>query len=178
MIIIIIYTYIKYIGLDFSSCITEVDEHQITVQLWDTAGQERYRSMVTAYYQQAHGIIMVYDISNRESFDNLKIWTEMVETKCNDEIKVLLIGNKLDLDSIREVSTKEGKQYAENNNFFYMETSAKENLKNEVGEAFEMIITFLSRKEIIKIENQPIKQTLKPVYIPVENIEIKKTNCC
>ena len=120
--------------------------------------------MVTAYYQQAHGIIMVYDISQRETFENLKIWKEMVDSKCNEKVKVLLIGNKIDLNSIREVSTQEGKKISEDNGYFFMETSAKENLNNEVGKAFQMLISYLAKIEIKKIESEPSKPSLKPVY--------------
>ena len=133
--------------------------------------------MVTAYYQQAHGIIMVYDISQRETFENLKIWKEMVESKCNDKVKVLLIGNKIDLESIREVSLEEGKEVSQENGYFFMETSAKENLKNEVGQAFEMLISFLAKNEIEKISNEPVQSVLKPVYFPAEE-KIKKKNIC
>jgi small GTP-binding protein len=148
------------------------------VQLWDTAGQERYRSMVTTYYQQAHGIIMVYDIANRESFEGLSFWKEIIDNKCSEDTKILLIGNKSDLDTIREISTKEGEELAQKNDYFFMETSAKKNLTGEVGEAFKMIIHHLARKEIEKLpvngySSRP--QSVEPVF-PVDHI--KKTNCC
>jgi small GTP-binding protein len=148
------------------------------VQLWDTAGQERYRSMVTAYYQQAHGVVLVYDISCRESFENLHFWKDLIENKCNEDTKVLLIGNKSDLDSIREVSEKEGQEYAQKYNYFFMETSAKKNMNGEVEKAFELIIGCLARKEIKKIENDPgrLPQPKRPT-VPVEPL-LKKKNCC
>ena len=157
-----------------------MDEHQITVQLWDTAGQERYRSMIAAYYQQAHGVIMVYDIANRESFENLSFWKEIIQTKCNEETKVLLIGNKSDLETIREISTTEGEEFAQKNDYFFMETSAKKNLSGEVGKAFQMIINFLARKEIKKIGLNMIPMRPKEI-LPLEHLDsdnVKKTNCC
>jgi len=134
--------------------------------------------MVTAYYQQAHGVVLVYDISSRESFENLHFWKDLIENKCNQDTKVLLIGNKSDLDSIREVSKKEGEEYAEKYNYFFMETSAKKNFNGEVEKAFELIIGCLARKEIKKLENEPrrIPEPKRPM-LPVEPL-LKKKNCC
>lgn len=138
--------------------------------------------MVTTYYQQAHGIIMVYDISSRESFDGLNFWKDIIEEKCSKETKILLIGNKSDLETIREISTKEGEELAEKHGYFFMETSAKKNLEGEVGRAFDLIINHLARKEIQKLTsdtNSEINayQAKDLNRFPPEE-QLKKKNCC
>lgn len=117
------------IGVSFSCKQVFLDNgNRISVQLWDTAGQERFHSIVPLYYRGACTIIMVYDISSRKSFENVKnYWTR--ESEQSNHLKVYLIGNKKDLETRRKVSYDEGLEFARSKGFDFYETSAKyENL--------------------------------------------------
>ena len=129
------------IGVDFATKTVSIDRKNIKVQVWDTAGQERFKAFSSAYYNGSHAAIVVYDITNRESYENVKNW--VLELKTHLDIKnlvVMLIGNKSDLDSTRVITEEEGRALAEEFDFFFMETSAKKNEANEVSKAFMVII--------------------------------------
>ena len=153
-----------------------MDEYQVTVQLWDTAGQEKYRSVISSYYQQAHGIVLVYDISNRQTFEDLSNWLSIITEKCSKECKILLIGNKKDLNSQREVSEQEGKEFGETHEMFFMETSAKDNTDQSIERAFQSIIDFLGNIYIPKGLESWNKQN-RVTYVPIHQ-QIKEKTCC
>jgi Ras-related protein Rab-11A len=103
-----------------------MDEKDIVkAQIWDTAGQERYRSVTKAYYKGAKGALLVYDISRRNTFENIDNWLIDLRTNGDKDILIILIGNKCDLIDKREVSVEEAQTKAEQYNIAYMETSAK-----------------------------------------------------
>lgn len=121
-------SFITTIGVDFRFRTLPVDESSVKLQIvsaiqWDTAGQERFRTITTAYYRSADGILLVYDKNNRESFEHIDSWMEEVN-RCSAESAVkLLVGNKADL--AREVSTEEGAAKARSYGLQFIETSAK-----------------------------------------------------
>lgn len=94
---------------------------------WDTAGQERFRTITASYYRGAHGIIVVYDITDRESFDNVKQWLNEIAKHGTEGVKVLLVGNKCDLADKRDVSYDEARSFADEHGMPFIETSAKDN---------------------------------------------------
>ena len=97
----------------------------IRATVWDTAGQEKFRSLTSSYYRGTHGIVLVYDVTNRGSFDHVQDWLNEISTYCGeDDCVLLLVGNKIDLES-REVSTAEGEAYARAKGMVFIETSAK-----------------------------------------------------
>ncbi|CAJ2668787.1 unnamed protein product [Trifolium pratense] len=120
------------IGVEFQTQSLEIDSKEVKAQIWDTAGQERFRAVTSAYYRGAVGALIVYDISRRTTFDSVGRWL--------DELKMamMLVGNKCDLDNIRDVSIDEGKSLAESEGLFFMETSALDS--TNVKTAFEMVI--------------------------------------
>ena len=118
-----------------------IEEKNIKLEYWDTAGQERYDSLCSLYYKNTGAAIIVFDITNIKSFDKSKFWVSEVN-KFNSNIYLTLVGNKCDLDDERKISYEEAKNYAEENNIFYIETSAKEN-KN-VSELMDNIIDNIS----------------------------------
>lgn len=128
-----IQNFISTIGIDFKIKTIEIDGMKIKVQIWDTAGQERFRSISKAYYRGSHGIILVYDVTDKQSFNNLKIWinqlNDMKEKPC------IVVGNKLDTDK-REVTHEDAKKIL--TGYDYFETSAKNNIG--VTEMFEYLI--------------------------------------
>jgi len=122
------------IGVEFGARLITVDDLQIKLQIWDTAGQESFRSITRSYYRDAAGALLVYDITQRESFNHLTRWLEEARQNGNPNMTIMLIGNKSDLEHRRAVSTAEGQKFAEDNGLIFMETSAKTSAN--VEEAF------------------------------------------
>jgi small GTP-binding protein len=109
------------------------------LQVWDTAGAERFRTITGNYYRKAHAIIIVYDVTDRKSFVNIAHWLAEVERYCGNDIVRVLVGNKSDCTSDREVAYEEGQTTADARSMLFMETSAKrainvEKLFNEIGQ--------------------------------------------
>ena len=140
------------VGVDFHAKMIKVNGNQIKMQLWDTAGQDRFRAIVKAYYRNAVGGLLVFDITNRESFQSLDEWYEEVMKIAYPHKPVfVLIGNKDDQVKQRQVTREEGLRFARSHNMDYMETSAKSG--HNVEEAFHI----LAEKILSMIENGQIK---------------------
>lgn len=123
------------IGVDYRSrSILLDDRNPIKIQIWDTAGQERFRTLGEAYYRRAHGILLVYDITDQKSFDEIETWVNDVAKYAQPNVVKILVGNKSDLDSTRVVEVKEGQALAKKHNMEFFETSAKQS--QGVEEAF------------------------------------------
>lgn len=127
--------YLATVGLDFFTKDMRFGNKIIRIKIWDTAGTERFRSFATGFYRNAQGILLVYDVNNCDSFDNLKYWLQSIKTHCTEANIIIVIGNKIDLP--REIKKEEAEKYANDNNFKYFETSAK------TGEGIEESITYL-----------------------------------
>jgi small GTP-binding protein len=111
----------------------------VRAQFWDTAGQERYRSLIPSFFAKCDGAILVYDVTNKHSFEKLKNWIDVLQNRVSKDSKLMIIGNKTDLLNSREVSTQEGKDFASSLNIFFYETSAKDNFDKNVDRAFNEI---------------------------------------
>ncbi|KAL9253000.1 GTP-binding protein YPTM2-like protein [Drosera capensis] len=118
-------SYISTIGVDFKIRTVEQDGKTIKLQIWDTAGQERFRTITSSYYRGAHGIIIVYDVTDQHSFENVKQWLSEIDRYASDNVVKLLVGNKSDLTSNRVVSYESGKAFADEIGVPFLETSAK-----------------------------------------------------
>ncbi|CAJ0559903.1 unnamed protein product, partial [Mesorhabditis spiculigera] len=118
-------SYISTIGVDFKIRTIELDGKTIKLQIWDTAGQERFRTITSSYYRGAHGIIVVYDITDQESFNNVKQWLQEIDRYACENVNKLLVGNKCDLTAKRAVETAAAKEYADQLSIPFLETSAK-----------------------------------------------------
>jgi Ras-related protein Rab-1A len=122
-------SYISTIGVDFKIRTIELDGKTIKLQIWDTAGQERFRTISSTYYRGAHAILVVYDITNLESFNNVKKWLTEINKYARENVIVLLVGNKADLaashPALRQVPTERAKQFADNLGINFIEASAK-----------------------------------------------------
>jgi Ras-related protein Rab-1A len=103
----------------------ELDQKTVKLQIWDTAGQERFRTITSSYYRGAHGIIVVYDVTDMESFNNVKQWLHEIDRYAAENVNKLLVGNKSDLTAKRVVSTEQGKEFADSLGIEFLETSAK-----------------------------------------------------
>ena len=129
--------FVPTIGVDFKVKTLTINEKKVKMQIWDTAGQERFRTVVATYFRGAHGILLLYDVTNKDSFKNLESWLIEIEKNAKEKVLKILIGNKCDLTDDREISTEEGKAFALRNGMEFMETSAKMN--TNVTEAFETL---------------------------------------
>lgn len=122
------------IGVDFKTRTTSIGESRVKLNIWDTSGEERFRSVTSGYYRGAHGVIIVYDVTVRESFNNVRYWSDEVNKFAPAEVSTLLVGNKCDLDDTRQVSQEEAARFADELGMQYVETSAL--TSHNVGTAF------------------------------------------
>ncbi|KAF2614725.1 hypothetical protein F2Q70_00007776 [Brassica cretica] len=123
---------IVLIRIDFKIRTIELDSKRIKLQIWDTAGQERFRTITTAYYRGAMSILLVYDVTDESSFNNIRNWIRNIEQHASDNVNKILVGNKADMDeSKRAVPTSKGQALADEYGIKFFETSAKTNLNVE-----------------------------------------------
>lgn len=135
------------IGIDFKIKIINLENKLIKLQIWDTAGQERFRTITKTYYKGAHGIILTYDVTDENSFKNIKNWIKQIEQNAQTNVCKVLVGNKCDKPD-RKVSEEEGRKLANDFGMNFFETSAKSN--QNVNETF----TFLTREILKGCENK------------------------
>ena len=127
-------SFITTIGIDFKIRTIELDGKRIKLQIWDTAGQERFRTITTAYYRGAMGILLVFDVTDEKSFSNIRTWYSNVEQHASEGVSKILVGNKSDWDEKRVITTEQGQALADELGIGYVETSAKTN--SQVEDAF------------------------------------------
>uniref|UniRef100_A0A5B6ZHM4 Ras-related protein RABD1 n=1 Tax=Davidia involucrata TaxID=16924 RepID=A0A5B6ZHM4_DAVIN len=158
-------SYISTIGVDFKIRTVELDGKTIKLQIWDTAGQERFRTITSSYYRGAHGIIIVYDVTEMESFNNVKQWLNEIDRYANDTVCKLLVGNKCDLVENKVVDTQTAKAFADELGIPFLETSA----------AFLTMAGEIKKK----MGNQPSanKKSTGTVQMKGQPIQ-QKSNCC
>lgn len=166
------------IGVDFKIKTIDVDGKQIKLQIWDTAGQERFKTITSSYYKGAHGIMVMYDVTDRESFFNIQTWMSEVEKNASDNISRILVGNKCDLEGQRAVSFEEGQELADHYCVRFMETSAKDS-KN-VDQAFTLMTREVKNRVAI---TQPKRNTANPDATPqklgqAKDVKQQKKGCC
>ena len=155
----------------------QLNGKNVKLQIWDTVGQERFKNITASYYRGGNGILVVYDITDRESFNNLNSWLIEIEKSANKNVYKILIGNKCDLEEKRAVTYQEGKDFADSNGMKFIETSAK--TCQQVNEAFETLT-----QEIIKLNASKDKVLQEPkkkekVLLSNNATDIsKKKNCC
>lgn len=147
-------TFISTIGIDFKIRTIELEDKKIKLQIWDTAGQERFRTITTAYYRGAMGILLVYDITTEKTFDNIKTWIKNIERHASEDVEKMILGNKCDLEDKRVISTEQGQKLAAEYGVSFMETSAKANIN--VEEAFLKIARDIKRKMDTKTVSAPV----------------------
>lgn len=131
------------IGVEFATKSIQVDSKTVKAQIWDTAGQERYRAITSAYYRGAVGALLVYDISKHVTFENVERWLKELRDHAEQNIVIMLVGNKSDLRHKRAVTTEDAMAFAEANNLAFIETSALDS--TGVDEAFRQILTEIYR---------------------------------
>lgn len=165
-------SYITTIGVDFKIRTVVINGQRVKLQIWDTAGQERFRTITSTYYRGTHGVIIVYDVTNGESFANVRRWLQEIEHNC-DVVNKVLVGNKDDDPAHKVVITEDAQRFARQMDIQLFETSAKEN-KNV--EAMFLAITqqVLKHKLDQNPQNDPRKETVILKRSPKKN----KSRCC
>ena len=114
------------IGLDYKLKNVQLDDGKIVkIQIWDTAGQDRFRSITKNYYKGAHGIILIYDVTSRKTYENIKNWVAQIKEEVSEKVTIILVGNKIDDEKNRKVTTEEGEKMAKECELDFFETSAK-----------------------------------------------------
>lgn len=168
-------SYISTIGVDFRFRTITIDDKTVKLQIWDTAGQERFRTITSAYYRGADGIIMVYDVTSLESFDHVEEWLSEVDRYANESTSKLLVGNKADLIEEKQVPEETAQGFAEKLQIPFLETSAK--TATNVDTAF-----LTMAKELIKTKeaSNPNRggQQSDVVLKPVGGQKQEKKKCC
>ena len=162
--------YFSSTGIDLQNKIMYIKNKKVRIQIWDTAGQEKYKSITKNLFLKVMGALVLYDITNEESFTKLKEWVELIKEECGRHIKILIIGNKSDLESQRAIDKEDAMKYANEEKVQYIECSSK------TGENVEKAIIVLSEKilestEISMDSSLMLDSTLL-------SSKIKKRKCC
>mmetsp|Transcript_42841 Transcript_42841/g.108162 ORF Transcript_42841/g.108162 Transcript_42841/m.108162 type:complete len:205 (+) Transcript_42841:201-815(+) len=124
-------SFLTTIGIDYKIKTVELNGQSVKLQIWDTAGQERFRTITTAYYRGAHGILLVYDVTDEKSFHNIRNWMRNIETHAVEQVSKLLVGNKCDMVDKKCVSLEQGQALATEFKIPFFETSAKNSINVE-----------------------------------------------
>jgi Ras-related protein Rab-1A len=137
-------SHISTLGVDFRPLELDVGHKHLKLLIWDTAGQERYRSITQAYYRDAHGVLLIFDITVKQTFINVSNWIQDLQKRTSN-VKIVIVGNKSDLADVRMVKYDEANAYAKKMGCKYMETSAKESVN--VHELFKEIGALVSEEK-------------------------------
>ena len=161
------------VWMDFFAKMIKAGDQQVRIQIWDTAGQEKFNSLIPSYIRDSTVVVFVFDITSRRSFDSLEKWAKMVNETANP--KIIVVGNKCDLEEMREVSAEEGTRYAEQKDSKYIETSAIK--PSNITELFTMLaaIPVEAPETDIKAENEAKGET-NPNQKDAKAIDLTKQN--
>ena len=164
------------VGVEFGTKSIEIKKKKVKIQIWDTAGQERYRSITSAYYKGAKGAFIVYDITRKNTFDNIDKWISDLKTNGDQNIAIIIIGNKSDLDDKREVQTEEGIKKSDEHKTAFMETSALNG--DNINNAFEELIEQIYQNNCTNIEQEKEVDIDRGVNLNGENNESSENKKC
>ena len=165
------------IGIDFKTKYIKLDKFSVKVLIWDTAGQEKFQNIAKQYYKGANGVLLIYDISNRKSFERIDFWLK--ELKENNRIYKLflyLVGNKIDMEDKRVISYQEGEKYAKKNNINFFEVSAKSG--KGITELFNNLINGVMENILKKNEKEEIEDKVRLSTFLEKNYKKEKNKKC
>ena len=161
-------SYLSTVGLDFKVKNVQLDDgNTYRVQIWDTAGQDRFHAITRNYFKNAHGIILIYDVTLIESFQNVKNWIKQIKEEVTDKVSIILVGNKIDMENQRVVSKEEGEKMAASYGLKFFECSAK------TGENVEEIFKDIVTKTVENFSKVDEKEATK-----LKNKKGQKKGCC
>ena len=164
------------IGVDFRVRVITVDGIRTKMQIWDTAGQERFRAITRSYYRGAMGIIILYDVTNKESFLNVDKWLQQVAEYGSPRVRIILVSTKCDLERERQVSYEDGYQKAEGHVIKFVETSARNATNLET--AFNNLVSEILVEYSSDIQKRDPSKDKGKALKPGENELVKYATCC
>ena len=167
------------LGIDFKTKMIQKGENLIKISIYDTAGEEKYRHLIKNYYNGSNGILLVFDITDKNSFDNLNFWLDELEKNCNlNNLYIFLVGNKTDLKKERKVSYDEAKNFADMKKIPYIEISAKTG--DNIDKLFNDFIkgTIINIIEQKKKDNSFLKESFKISFLDKDEKTIRDKKCC
>jgi len=168
-------SFITTIGIDFKIRTIELDGKRIKLQIWDTAGQERFRTITTAYYRGAMGILLVYDVTDERSFNNIRNWFSNIEQHASEGVNKILIGNKCDWVEKKAITKEQGQELADEFGIKFLETSAKANIN--VEEAFFTLARDI-KKRLIDTHAQQEHDSHKRPDVDIKSQKASSSGCC
>nr|XP_020443858.1 ras-related protein ORAB-1-like isoform X2 [Monopterus albus] len=176
-------SYISTIGVDFKIRTIDLDGKTVKLQIWDTAGQERFRTITSSYYRGAHGIIIVYDVTEQESFNNVRQWLDEIDRYACENISRLLVGNKSDLVSKKVVDVATAQDLASSLKIPFLETSAKSS--DNVERAFLTMASEIHKRlasdgggELTQVKAQNAKINSAPLWLGGDKQTQEASDCC
>ncbi|KAJ1484727.1 ras family-domain-containing protein [Baffinella frigidus] len=170
-------SFITTIGIDFKIRTIEQEGKRLKLQIWDTAGQERFRTITTAYYRGAMGILLVYDVTDEQSFNNIRNWMRQIQQHASDTVNKVLIGNKCDMLDKKVIDTARGQALADEYGIKFYETSAKNNI--DVDKAFtEMARDVMKRLQEQEVVDGGAAKKVGTVEINGKAPSTGKKGCC
>lgn len=160
------------LGVEFMTKIVSTEKHRIQLQLWDTAGQELFRSVTRGYYRGSAGALLVFDLSKRDSFENIGRWLQDIKDVARSDVVTLLIGNKADLEEERQITKEEAQQFADQHNMKYFETSAKTGAN--IAEAIDEAVKIIEKN----VDDGAYEVTPNSDSVDFQHDEPKSSSCC
>lgn len=167
-------TFITTIGIDFKIKNVDIEGTRIKLQIWDTAGQERFRTITTSYFRGAQGILLVYDVTDRRSFESIRNWISQIQQHADVHVNKILVGNKCDMVDEKVVSTAEGQKLAAEFGIPFAEVSAKNDIK--VDDSFQNLAKAVKDRLVADGQGGPAKQSLN--LKASQATQANKSKCC
>ena len=169
--------YLATVGLDYYTKQEMINNINVLVKLWDTAGQERFKALTPNYFRNAEGVVLAYDVTNSESFENLKFWINSIKSNLGEKnifIPIIIIGNKIDMEDMRDITKEDANKFAKENNYKYFETSAKtgEGVDEAIRDLVNQVLANSDKNEAAKGERKSVK-----IEDNKDNNQ-KKKGCC
>ena len=167
-------SYISTVGIDFETKYLRLNGKIINLQIWDTAGQERYKVLAKNYYKNSDGFIIVYDITDKKSFNNVAHWIRQIKDSASENVKCVLLGNKCDLEELRQVDINQGKDLANNYHLKFYETSAQKG--NNIQKVFtDLVKGFLNDDNFV---NDSERSSISTEQRNLRRARNQKKKCC
>ena len=164
------------IGVELSTKTFNINNNKINAQIWDTAGQEKYKSLTKAYYKGALGALVIYDITQKITFENIDKWISDLKISAYEKVSIILIGNKSDLEEKREVSKEDGENKAKLNEISFLETSALNG--NNIEIAFKTLVKNVYNKCHNEFDTMAHVEIIRGKTIKIEEPKKERKKCC